>query len=189
MRSFLPLIICGTFLISALAGCAIGDPSPMPRGYSSYGQDIKSVDGPKARNIGYNYSRDKNEVTLNNIRPIVKEMAELLDKKLTFGVDEIYLKTPVNTAFYNSFDYLLRDELMQLGYRFVNTPIDNTVKIDFVAKTIPYECTVNNIYLALAINTIDDNPSDIVGGFYKMPLYGYRPAGNINIDVPPCLSK
>ncbi len=187
MRSFISSTICLSFIL-VLAACYSDAPTPMPRGYSSYDKPIKSVDGAKARNIGYDYSSENNKAALDALRSAAKDIALQLDKKLTFGSDKIHLKIPANTAFYNSFDYLLREELMQNGYIFVNSQ-DDAVQIDFVAKRPGPNCELGNIYLALAMNVVDDTPSDVVGSFYDLPLYGYRPAGNFNIDVPQCLSE
>lgn len=188
MRSFISITMCLSFIF-VLAGCYSDAPSPVPRGYSSYDKAVKSVDGAEAGNIGYNYSIEKNKAALDDMLPAAKSLALLLDEKLTFGVDEIYLNIPANTAFYNSFDYLLRSELMDNGYILVSSPID-AVRVDFVAKVLDSKgCGANNTYLALAINVVDESPAGIVGEFYNVPLYGYRPAGKINIDIPQCLSE
>ncbi len=188
MRSFISVTACLSFIL--LSGCYYGAPTPMPRGYSSYNQELKSVDGAKVRQIGYDYSLDNNKAALDEFLPIAQELAEMLDEKLPSGMDRVYLNIPANTAFYNSFDHLLRGELSQLGYVLVSPDnSDNAMRVDFVAKPIPTECKPNNLYIALAINVIDNLPSDIIGDFYNAPTYGYRPAGFVEIDIPKCVSK
>ncbi len=192
MRSFISVTMFLSFTL-LLSGCYYGAPSPMPRGGSSYNQELKSVDGAKVRQIGYDYSIDNNKAALDELLPIAQELAEMLNEKLPSGMDKIYLNIPANTAFYNSFDYLLRGELRQLGYVLVNSSdssdSSDATRVDFVAKITPAECEHNNSYLALAINVIDNVPSDIVGGLYNVPLYGYRRAGFVKIDMPLCASK
>ncbi len=192
-----------TMFVSSLllVGCYTDDPMPMPRGYSSYDKALKSVDGAKARNVGYEYSKENNEVALEALRFAAMDLVEKLDQKLNFNTDEIYLTAPASTAFYNSFDYLLRDELMQRGY-ILKSSAKDAVNIELVAKKLDVTCFEGeefegekassdyNIYLALAINVVDgvtqSLPSDFVGGFYDIPLNDYRQAGNVKIDIPAC---
>lgn len=155
----------------------MGYPDPMASGYVSYNQAYKSAPGPKANNIGYEYSYQNNKDVLEDIHHAARDLVEKLDAKLAMGVDEIYLKVPESNAFYNSFDYVLREEFIKHGYKLSNVPV-NAVIIDFVASL---ECTVDEqksgdyqkFYLGLAINVVDGIPQDYVGDYYEVPSYGF----------------
>lgn len=189
MRSFFSVSICLSVLV--LAGCQTGAPGPMARGYSSYGEEFKSAPGPEARNIGYNYSKVKNQAVIEDMRYAVRDLVEKMDGKLSFSVDELYLKNSGNTAFYNSFDHLLREEMTQQGYLLTNNEAGDGVQIDFVAKK-SVSCdgeavkdgAYKRMYLALVINAVDGVPSELVGGFYNVPTYGYQDISKIKIEAP-----
>lgn len=187
MRKFLSVSTCFS-LVLILTGCNLGDPTPWGRGYSSYDEQFKSAPAPEARDVGYSYNNDRNNAVIEFIRPAAQDLVEQLDAKMSFSIDTIYLKMPANTAFYNSFDYVLREEFAQNGYELVSSP-KNSVQVDFVAKGLSTRCADsgnNNMYLALAINTVKGIPSDFVDGFYEVPLYDYKEAGSIKIEVPSC---
>lgn len=190
MRFILSLtVFCFTAVL--LAGCT-GKPSSMPRGYSSYDQEYKSVPGVKPHDVGYAYTNQNNATALKDMRFAARDLVEKLDEKLSFSVDEIYLKISENSAFYTSFDHLIRDELTQRGYLLSNTPV-NTVTLDFVAIDDVPECFARssegdyqNVYLALAINAADEETQDNVGGFYEVPLYDFRHANAMGVKLPEC---
>ncbi|MGN7437812.1 MAG: hypothetical protein ACTHOO_04135 [Alcanivorax sp.] len=190
MRSFLSF---GTICVAtfALTACA-GKPNPFPRGYASYGQPYKSAPGPKTKDIGYSYSNQKNATALKDMRYAAEDLVEKLDQKLSFSVDEIYLKISENSAFYTSFDHLVREELTERGYLLTNTPV-NAVTLDFVAVDTVPECYASNaeggyqnVYLALAINVSKNTPQDVVGGFYEVPLYDFKSVNMPGLTVPSC---
>lgn len=175
-----------------LQGCS-GKPDIFPRGYVSYDQPYKSAPGPKSHDIGYEYTNQNNSTALKDMRFAAKDLVEKLDQKLSFNVDEIYLKISENSAFYTSFDHLIRDELTQRGYLLSNTPV-NTVTLDFVAMDGVPECFASksegayqNVYLALAINVAKDDSQDNVGGFYEVPLYDFHSANSVGVDMPQCV--
>ncbi len=190
MRIILSLsLICFSSVV--LSGCS-GKPSPMARGYSSYDKVYKSVPGVKPKYIGYEYSNQNNATALKDMRYAAKDLVEKLDQKLSFSVDEVYLKISENSAFYNSFDHLLRDELTQRGYLLSNTPV-NAVSVDFIAMDNVPECYAGNskgayqtVYLALAINVAKDKSQDNVGGFYEVPLYDFHRAKTVGVKMPKC---
>ncbi|PCJ99359.1 MAG: hypothetical protein COA45_04790 [Zetaproteobacteria bacterium] len=188
MRSFFSVSICCSALI--LLGCQVGSPSPMGRGYSSYDKEFKSAPGSVARDIGYDYSKDHNQAVIEDMRYAVRDLVGKMDGKLSFSVDELYLVNPSNTAFYNSFDHLLREEMTQQGYLLTHSDVSDSVRVDFVAKHAvrcdreTSDSAYKRMYLALAINTVEGIPSDIVGGFYEVPTYGYINKNNVKIDVP-----
>ncbi len=187
MRRILSVSTCFSLLL-ILAGCNASNPTPLGRGYSYYNDEYKSAPGTQARSVGYDYSNERNDAVLEFMRPAAQDLAKQLDDKLSFSIDKIYLNMPANTAFYNSFDYVLRDELSQNGYMLVSSP-ENAVRVDLVAKNLSSRCADSgdkNIYMALAIDVIKDVPKDFVAGFYEVPLYDYREAGDVEIKVPVC---
>ena len=190
MRSFLSGSLCFC-LVLILSGCYTGPPTPFPRGYVSYTKPLKSAPGPTVRTIGYDYSNEKNTQVLEEMRFAARDLVEKLDQKFTFVNDEVYLKHAADSTFYRSFDYLLRDELMQHGYLLSDTP-DGVVTIAFAAKKPAEICDGTHIrspiYLALATDPIENTPRDFVGGFYEVPTYGYRKDSDMSIDVPSCSS-
>ncbi len=196
MRSLFSATVC-MGLCLGLIGCS-GAPSPIPRGYSSFEEPYKSAPGPEARAIGYEYNNEKNLTVLEDMRYAASDLVEKMDKKLSFGVDEIYLKSPANTAFYNSFDHLLRDELSSRGYLLSDKPEGN-VEVEIVARNSYAECAHHAVessdeykmmYIALAMNTKNNVPNDIVEGFYEVPVYDFKPAGTVKLgkvkSAPSC---
>tara|TARA_R110002072_G_scaffold287170_1_gene452458 strand:- start:721 stop:1266 length:546 start_codon:yes stop_codon:yes gene_type:complete len=174
-----------------LSGC-MDNPMPMGRGYSSYKEPYKSVKGAEARDIGYDFTVMKNDQIMDSFRYIARDLVDQLDHKVSFGVDEIYLATPAHTAFYNSFDHVLRDELTHRGYLLANSPED-ALRIEFVAREDIPACMMSDVddayqkyYIALAIDVVNKVPSDMVGGFYVAPSYDYKPAGILKFDIPAC---
>ena len=190
MRSFFSVSICLSLAL-VLVGCRVGAPGPMGRGYSSYDQEFKSAPGPEAHKIGYEYSNAQNQTVVEDMRYAVHDLVGKLDNKLSFSVDELFLKTYGSTAFYNSFDHLLREEMTQQGYLLAQADVKDSVRIDFVAKRAP-SCKENEgddgaykrMYLALVIDAVEGVPTDVIGGFYEVPTYGYKDNSNIKINVP-----
>lgn len=187
-RSLFSAAVC-MGLSLGLIGCS-GAPSPIPRGYSSYEEPYKSAPGPDARSVGYDYNNEKNLTVLEDMRYAASDLVEKLDQKLSFGVDEIYLDNPANTAFYNSFDHLLRDELSSRGYLLSDTP-DGNVHVQLVVRNSYLECAEHigeasddykMMYMALAMDAKDDIPADIVEGFYEVPVYDYKPVGHMKLN-------
>lgn len=189
MRSFFSVSICLSVLV--LSGCYTGAPMPMGRGYSAYDKEFKSAPAPKVHEIGYKYSGAYNKAVVEDMRYAARDLVERMDGKLSFSVDELYLKNPSHAAFYNSFDHLLREEMTRQGYLLTHSDTVDSVRVDFVAKKAPscgddeaHDGAYERMYLALAIGADDGIPSDFVGGFYEVPTYGYVNKGNIKIDVP-----
>ena len=188
MRSFFSVSICLSLAL-VLVGCRTNAPDPMPRGYSSYDKEFKSAPGADLREVisGEAY----NKSVIEDMRYAVRDLVEQMDGKLSFSVDELYLKNADHTAFYNSFDHLLREEMTRQGYLLTHSDTEDSVRIDFVAKEAAScdggevdEGAYKRMYLALVIGVVDDVPTDLVGGFYEVPTYGYVKKGNIKIDVP-----
>ena len=185
-----------------LSACATDYPNPFPRGYSSYEEPYKSAPGPKAHDVGYDFSIDKNETTLEDMRYAAGDLVEKLDDKLSFTTDKIYLEIPGKTAFYTSFDYVLREEFTKRGYLLSNTP-DDAVKVIFWAQdlnepVIPeYEIKKDagqlkiyrkenedyrDLHLMLATKIVNDVAYDYVDGIYEVPAYDFVTSKYIQIS-------
>ncbi len=184
MRRFV-LICASVSSVLSLTACSMGDPMPIGRGYSSYKQPYKSAPGADARDVGYDYSNSANKAVINNMRYTAQDLVEKLEDKLSFNVDNIYLATPSHTAFYNSMDHLIREELTKRGYVLSTSPVDS-VHVELFAKDAVPQCKDENLYVGLAINVVDRIPSDVVGGYYNVPDYDYVPAGSLKLSVPAC---
>ena len=125
------------------------------------------------------------------MRYAARDLVERMDGKLSFSVDELYLQNSSNAAFYNSFDHLLREEMTRQGYLLTHSDTEDSVRIDFVGQKnqhlvmLMYRIARISAYnLALVIDAVDGIPSDLVGGFYEVPTYGYVNKGNIKLEVP-----
>ena len=192
MRLLKPVLLL-LFVVPLIAACRTGGPFPMPRGYVSYDKEYKSAPGPEAPAIGYEYSNENNATVIEDMRYAARDLVEALDQKLSFSVDEIYLKMPGHSAFYSSFDHLLRDELTQQGYLLANHP-GNAVTIDFVVKegvdcnSEENKSVYQRVYLALAIDVVEGTPKDFVGGIYEVPLYGFTSSDTVKVSTPLCIT-
>lgn len=191
MRYSLPFFF--SISLFALSACSTGAPNFVPRGYSSYDQTYKSVEGKKANSVGYEYSNEKNKTVTNRIQGISGALVSQLDENLSFENDRIYLEKPKDSVFYNTFDHALRNELISRGYIVEPQKTEQTRNVSFVAHHAKAPCTNTPVkgtvestplYLALAVD-VDrhNNPAHIVGGVYDAPIYGgFSPTGNVKIN-------
>ncbi len=187
MRSFLSISMCLS-LIVIISGCNATSPKPWGRGYSSFDEEYKSAPGVKADSVGYNYTYENNAAAIEKLRPIASDLVDKLDTKLSSGANNIYLKIPANTVFYNSFDYLIRDELRNRGY-ILSSSSGGAINVEFIAKEGTAKCinSVSDIqyhhsYLSLVIDVVEHIPSDFVGGFYDVKLDDIKVGGNVRVD-------
>jgi hypothetical protein len=170
------LVLSGTLLLGACT--AQGDPDQMGRGYIAFKEKYKSAPGPEARAIGYTYDTVKNNAVLEDMRYAAADLVSKLDQKLSFSDDKIYLIHPTHSAFYNSFDHLLRDELVKSGYMLSPTP-ENAVPVTFNATetTEPSDKVVKKdyrpLYLSLSIGKATAKTDNSVGGIYEVPTYDF----------------
>lgn len=187
-----PAVCC--FAVLSLSACT-GHPNPMARGYVSYDEVYKSAPGPKAHNIGYEYSYESNKAVLKDIRYVARDLVEKLDKKLAMNIDEVYLKIQNEDAFYSSFDHALREELTKHGYMISQSPV-NTLNLDFIVVDDLPECTgvkqeeqegaYKKFFLGLAINVAEGMPQDMIGDYYEVPTYDFWPGDNAGIKLSLC---
>jgi hypothetical protein len=183
-------------LSTALTACVTGAPKPMPRGYASFTQTYKSAPGPQARTIGYAYDKNKNDTVIEDLRFAAVDLVEKLDQTLSFTNDRIYLSPPEQSAFYSSFDFLLREELIKRGYVISAVPSAGTIPVTFVAKEITQEnnqknmpkAAYRNLYLALAFDVSNGTANRFIGSTYEVPTYDFKPTKSITLATAPAAS-
>jgi hypothetical protein len=171
-----------TFSLTACSAITNGDPSPMARGYASYAEPYKSAPGPAAPSIGYPYSMVRNNAVVEDMRYAAADLVAKLDKSVSFSDDKIYLAHTVQSPFYNTLDYLLRDELTKGGYVVVGTPqgaVPITVTADEANTAPEKEVAAKSIYrplrLSLIVDGTEGKPERHVSGVYELPTYGFAP--------------
>jgi hypothetical protein len=172
-----------TFSLTACSAITNDDPKPMARGYASYAEPYKSAPGPAAPSIGYPYSMVRNNAVVEDMRYAAADLVAKLDKSVSFSDDKIFLAHTTQSPFYNTLDYLLRDELTKGGYVVVGTSqgaVPITVTAD-EANPAPEkeEPAAKSIYrplrLSLIVGGTAGKPARHVSGVYELPTYGFAP--------------
>ncbi len=195
MRRFLVLPLS----MIALAGCQtsditnlysditnLWDPSPMGRGYSSFSEPYKSPPGPKPPEIGYEYSEEKNAEVLSELRSASSSLVTKLEETVEVPEKFVYVAPPPprpfiegSGAFYNSFDHVLREELISRGYSVTSEPQNATTlqfRADppegqnFFSETRPRDGRDFEITLIVGP---EQKPEAWISDIYHVPAYGY----------------
>lgn len=114
MRKTLLLI----FSVCGLAACeANWNPSYAPSGYAYHQNEYKSPPGDRAMDIGYDYDKERNHEYMEIWRVVVRDLIENMEKTTGLSPQTVYIDhVPVNDAFTNSYDHVLRKELRSKGY-------------------------------------------------------------------------
>lgn len=183
--------------LSALLTACSGAPNPIPRGYSSYKEPYKSAPGEKANQIGYEFDIQKNKSVLEDMRYVAQDLVERLDDQLAFDTDTIYLVQPANNVFYKSLDYLIRSELIRRGYSISTKPESFTqINVGVLENVKPCNATKNNAsdenseyktaFIQLAVSDNSEEISEIIDGFYEVPMYGFKPVNSYEVITPNC---
>lgn len=117
MRRIFSLLFIGSML-PILGGCAILSNNALtPPGYHYHSGEYNSAGGQSAHNIGYTYTPDINDKSLQIWQNIAAELVDQMEDSFSITDKTIYL--PPHTApsvFLNSYDYALRKELIKRGY-------------------------------------------------------------------------
>ncbi len=178
------------FSLSACSAITNGDPSPMARGYASYAEPYKSTPGPKAPFIGYPYSMVRNNAVVEDMRYAAADLVAKLDKSVSFSDDKIYLAHTTQSPFYNTLDYLLRDELTKSGYVVVGTPqgaVPVTLTADEATPALDDKTAKKPDYrplrLSLVVGGSPTMPARHVSGVYELPAYGFAPTALEETEV------
>ena len=102
----------------ALSGCELFmNPSAMPSGYT-YHQDVyKAAPGPNSKELGYDYSLAKNDEILLVWRESIGDLVNQFEEEIGSTAQAIYIEPlPSDSAFNNTYDDVLREELSARGY-------------------------------------------------------------------------
>lgn len=175
MRFFSSVLLC--FSVFILASCGVGNPNPMPRGYSAYDKPYKSVDGKDANDVGYAYSNSHNQEVQQEIVKIADDLVEKLDQKLSFGIDQIYLSPAHHGVFDKSMDHAVRTALVDRGYLLSPDPND-AVRLDVVVQKLDRKtcsCAETHdphmLHISLATDIEEGVSADYVSGVYSFSQF------------------
>lgn len=160
-------------LALTIVGCrSIMDPTFMPAGYSYHNNLYKSPPGPPADDIGYPYSKEKNAHILNEWQVAVDDLISALGS----SPSAVYIvKRNENNAFYNAYDFALREGLRKKGYSIASTPSGAEQHLSYDAKTkndtsftnLNKKTTYRDFDLSLKLG------SQTAEKTYNLPAYGY----------------
>lgn len=120
--------IVSLFVVSlALTGCVPEwGPTFMPSGYTYHQEEYKAQPGPKAPDIGYEYSAGKNAEVLAAWNIIVSDLIDQMERDMGLGPQPVYVdQLPDTNAFNGAYDHSLREELRNRGYTLVTDPADH----------------------------------------------------------------
>jgi hypothetical protein len=169
------------FFALALAACA--NPSPFASGYTYHGDLYKAPPGPEARDIGYDYTLQRNDNVVQIWQIVAQDLVSQLEEQTGLAAQPVYIEKQENpNAFNASFDNALREQFKQRGYVLSAIP-DGAVYLRYNAEEAKSEENVPanpegfGDYL-MTLQTLDvtgEEPvvTGEVGGVYKLPVYGY----------------
>lgn len=172
-----------------LAACAVGgNPQPYGRGYAAFKDEYKSAPGADARPVGYDFDTQKNATIIAEMRGAAADLVSKLDQNTSFSADEIFLLRPHSSAFYNSFDYVLRDELTKRGY-VIATRAEGATPLHFAASyaksATHHDEERKPLHLILSLGGVAGEPASQVSGVYTLPIYDFVPAGGVFVMEEP----
>jgi hypothetical protein len=175
---------CFVFVtLFALNACAVGgNPQPYGRGYAAYEDEYKSAPGAEARYIGYEYNTQKNAAVIADMREAAADLVSKLDQNTSFSAQELFLTRPQASAFYNAFDYVLRDELTKRGYVIAQRP-EGATKLHFAARyaenATAEKSAKQPLFLSLVLGGGTGAQSSHVSGVYTLPTYDFELSGTM----------
>lgn len=165
-----------------LTGCqATWGPGFMPSGYIHHRGAYKAPPGREADDIGYSYSTEKNQETLHIWRAVAQDLVAQTENLTGISPQPVYLESlPVRSAFYASYDHVLREEFTNRGYTLTEQPgsalhiryeahVQKSVQATPVYKDSP-EFADFELVLSLVQNGV---PSEQISGIYELSTYGY----------------
>lgn len=192
----IPLILF-SFLGLSLSGCKtveFDEPNPLPKGYTyHYSSEFNSAPGPELYSLGYEYSAEKNEAILTELRAAAIRLVSALEGNYDIKTDAVYMVPagPHAQPFVLSFEHVLREVLTGRGYVLTASPAF-ALGLDFAIHPFtPGPETANHHRLNADIETPDPEPvyeDDIrlalglfdekgvigmVEEIYHLPVYGY----------------
>lgn len=127
--------------VLCLSGCEhyFMKPSIIPVGYTNTHKEYKAIDGPEASDIGYDYTASKNERVLMMWRDRVGLLVQELEERVEITPKAVYVAQPKEHSPQNAtYDFVLREELMRLGYVIARHP-DEAVALHYNVEKIDEE--------------------------------------------------
>lgn len=165
-----------------LSACAL-NPSPLPTGYQYHHDEVyKSAPGPEAVDIGYEYSTANNEKVMQIWRIVGSDLVDTLEERTGLEPQPVYIHAAGgDSAFYNAFDHIVREEFRDRGYVLMPSMADNLV-ISYDALEPEIEEGADSIsdtdfgdYILKLTTSKGGGLTGHASGIYKVPSYGYRP--------------
>lgn len=203
MRRFSSLALIACLSLGLISCRSLVDPSFMPAGYTHHGDTYKAPPGPKAKNIGYDYSAAENDEMLAIWRGAVADLVDQLESQSGLSPQGIYVHDSLaRNAFNTSYDHVIREELRARGYVLENhasaAPLqlwyEAHVPVEVSATAKPEPITYNggqavrdhnpktkapvlrpNEDFVLILNLArDDTLFGKAAGVYELPSHGYE---------------
>ena len=169
-------------LVPFISGCGN---NLVGRGYSSFAEPYKSAPGKAPSSIGYDYSASMNDRVLEDMGYAAKDLVDKLEDNLPHNISSINLLRADDSAFYSSFDHVLRDELTYRGYELV-TGEDKGIKLILKAadpktniSTLKMPRDYRNLYLAIVSVVPREKGGSktvekiVASGYYDVPAFGF----------------
>jgi hypothetical protein len=115
-----------------IAACTVvKNPSPVGRGYSSYAEPYKSAPGPKAPDIGYEYTAESNAEVTGIWLASVQDLLTRLETEAGLTEGSVFVvSSEQRGAMYTTFDHVLREELTARGYTLDANPAARRIGYD-----------------------------------------------------------
>jgi hypothetical protein len=171
-------------LLFVLALTACANPSPFASGYTYHGDLYKAPPGPDARDIGYEYTLERNDNVVQIWRIVAQDLVSQLEERTGLGAQPIYIEAEENpNAFNASFDNALREQFVERGFT-VNATPEGALYLRYNAEEAKTEENVPGNPegfgdYVMTLQTLDltgkeEVVTSEVGGVYKLPSYGYN---------------
>jgi len=115
-------------LLVTLTGCkTFWNPTFMPSGYAHHQGVFKSPPGPEARDIGYDYTHEKNMDIVDQWRVATADLVQRAKNDDALPLGAIYLTSNMPaSANRSTYDFALREQLNAHGYSLANTADEGT---------------------------------------------------------------
>jgi len=195
MQKF-PIFLGLSAIIFTLGACkSIMNPTFMPAGYTYHQNEYKAPTGPKAWDIGYDYTRAENAAVLNRWKMVAADLTDKIESVAPLAGAPIFLSSPtLDNAFTLSLDHALREEFRARGYTLAALPSENTIKL----KVSSYDPSFRDTMRSYELNDqeekdrpeppkqvskelilkvdglVGDQQTTLVEAPYVLPLYGYQ---------------
>jgi hypothetical protein len=120
------MIISGAAMLTACSG-----PSPMAGGYNNHAY-YKSVSGPDANDLGYNYTPSANDAVLKDFERAAADLILVMEQQNGgLPADLKFLQSTSHNVIVRTMDYALRQELIVRGYNVYDVKASNLPEFSF----------------------------------------------------------